>query len=172
MARPKKSESETLVSEETSISFNESQEAKKELPEVSTSSCKSGGKTISPLLKKFIDEETKMVRGRFRIYETPGASQKITVGKYPGVKIFEEVMTDGQMYTIPLYVARFLNGVDKTAKACGEKIHTCSYPVHGFLANDGLAPSQGGDVGIPVPIIGVQKRNRRYGFESLEFDTE
>lgn len=127
-------------------------------------------------LKKFIVEETKMVKGRFRCFENPGASQRIQVRKYPGVPMFDRVMTDGEMYEVPLYVARHLNGIDVTARAVDGKIFTCSYPIHGFKfsgneiprSQEGFGPS--GEGGIPVPIIGVSKRIRRYGFESLEFD--
>jgi hypothetical protein len=127
-------------------------------------------------LNKFIEEETKLVKGRFRCFETPGASQKIQVLKYPGIPMFSKVMMDGEMYEIPLYVARFLNGIDVTATAIGGKVNTCSYPIHGFksIGNELPASYEGsgpnGEGGIPVPMIGVVKRVRRYGFESLEFD--
>ena len=123
-------------------------------------------------LKPFISEETKTVRGRFRNFETPGASATIMVQKYPGVPMFNKSMIDNEVYEIPLYVARFLNGVDITAKAANEKIHTCSYAVHGFSWDHGqpMPGAREDERGIPVPIVGVAKRVRRYGFESLEFD--
>jgi hypothetical protein len=123
-------------------------------------------------LKPYIEEETKIVKGIFRNYETPGASAPIQVIKYPGIPGFQETMTDNETYEIPLYVARFLNGTDITAKGCDEKIHTCSYETHGFLWSAGAPMPRGSqdDKGIPVPIIGVAKRTRRYGFESLQFN--
>lgn len=139
-------------------------------------------------LKELMKEESKMVRGVFQCFETPGATQKITYKKYPtpaemrkrgtdgGVEPFSKTMTDGQEYEIPLYVARFLNGTDVSACAMDKNhpnnhyVGTCSFNVHGFkMAGESLAPSQGGDAGIPVPIVGVVKRTRRYGFQSLEF---
>jgi len=139
-------------------------------------------------LKKLMEEESKLVRGIFQCFENPGATQKITYKKYPtqaemrkrgqhgGVEPFEKVMTDGQEYQIPLYVARFLNGTDVSAGALGDEskkniqIGTCSFSVHGFkYAGDSPAPSSLGDGGIPVPIVGVTKRVKRYGFQSLEF---
>jgi hypothetical protein len=84
-------------------------------------------------------------------------------------------MQDGMEYEIPLYVARHLNGIDVTAAAVGGRINTCAYPVHGFQMKGGeLAPSVLGSVGkeavgIPVPIVGVNKWKRRFGFQSLEF---
>jgi hypothetical protein len=128
-------------------------------------------------LNKFIEEERKLVKGIFKCFESPGSTQKIVVRKYPGIQPFEKEMTDGMSYEIPLYVARHLNGVDVTAGAMGDAnkknpmIGTCSYPIHGFKWNNGDMPpnSQIGDRGIPVPIVGVQKRFQRYGFQSLEF---
>lgn len=123
-------------------------------------------------LKKFIEEESKMVKGRFRCYETPGASTTITVKKYPDMPVFTKPMQDGEIYEIPLYVARFLNGTDVTADAVGGKIHTCSYPVHGFRWDGSSAmppPCISDASGSIVPISGIVSRTRRYGFESMEF---
>ena len=143
-------------------------------------------------LKELMAEEGKLVRGIFQCFENPGATQKITYKKYPtpsemrkrggegGLEPFTKTMTDGQEYEIPLYVARFLNGSDVMAGALGDlpkqtNIGTCSYAVHGFKSSGPeLAPSMlgfggAGESGIPVPIIGITKRIKRYGFQSLEF---
>jgi len=145
-------------------------ETKEEIP-VNILIPKSTKELAKEALTKFIAEETKVVKGRFRCFETAGASQRIQVRKYPGVPMFDKVMTDGEMYDVPLYVARHLNGIDVTARAVDGKIYTCSYPIHGFKYNGDMAPPSGlGDGGIPVPLVGVSKRIRRFGFESLEFD--
>jgi hypothetical protein len=108
-------------------------------------------------LEKFMQEETKTVKGIFQFFESPGMATKITVRKYPG-HLFEMTMTDGQEYTIPLYVARFLNGIDVTAEKIGGNIGTCSYEVHQHIMDaNGL------------PIISHAKRKKRFGFQSLEF---
>ena len=154
---------------------------------------KSAKEAAQEKLMKLMQEESKMVRGLFQCFENPGATQKITYKKYPtpadmrkrglsgGVEPFSKTMTDGQEYEIPLYVARFLNGTDVSAGALGDNstrninIGTCSYSVHGFkFAGDSPAPSAlgmgaNGEGGIPVPIVGVSKRVKRYGFQSLEF---
>lgn len=147
-------------------------------------------------LKELMREEAKLVRGTFRCYDdAPGAIKKITYKKYPtpqemrkrgtdgGVEPFSKEMIDGQDYEIPLYVARFLNGVDKSAGVLGDqgtnfKIGTCSYGIHGFKMShqNDLQPSHlgagpKGESGIPVPIVGVTKRINRYGFTSLEFSS-
>lgn len=137
---------------------------------------KSAKEAAAEKLKELISEETRLVKGIFQSFETPGASVKITVKKYPGIPHFERVMTDGEIYEIPLYVARHLNGVDVSAGACGDPnkknqmIGTCSYPVHGFKYQNGNAPASTVDaLGTPVPLIGVSKRVKRYGFQSMEF---
>ena len=92
-------------------------------------------------LKELIVEETRLVKGIFQCFETPGSTTKIIVDKYPlrlGVRKFEKEMTDGETYEIPLYVARHLNGIDVSAGALSgsanrnTNIGTCSYAVHGF----------------------------------------
>ncbi len=136
-------------------------------------------KTVSnrDRLQKFIQEEKKLVKGRFRCYETPGSRQKIQQRKYKELPMFEKWMTDGETYEVPLWVARWLNGIDVTAHAINGKINSCSYPIHGFQmahAND-LRPGEEAvcEGGITVvPKENIVKRERRYGFESLEFSVE
>lgn len=137
-------------------------------------------------LNELMKEESKLVKGKFQCFETPGATVKITIRKYPGPKQggiphFEKVMTDQNFYEVPLYVARHLNGTDVTAGAASNEVKinpnigTCSYPIHGFkFQGNSLPPSQDGygpdgQAGIPVPIVGVAKRVQRYGFQSMEF---
>lgn len=149
---------------------------------------KKTAKGMSPATKEklhaLMKEESRLVKGIFQCFENPGATQKITIQKYPtpekgGIPIFEKVMTDGETYEVPLYVARFLNGIDVVAGALGDSnkrnvnIGTCSYPVHGFKWQNGQPAASGQDaLGVPVPLVGVAKRVRRYGFQSMEFAGE
>jgi hypothetical protein len=133
-------------------------------------------------IEELMKEETKVVQGIFHNYETPGGSATIHVEKYKGIPAFKKSMMDGFSYEVPLYVARFLNGIDVTAGALAEnrnpetqKIGTCSYAIHGFKMNDPSqpVPSQfgagpNGEGGVPVPLVGISKRIRRYGFSSME----
>lgn len=129
-------------------------------------------------LKELIQQETKMVRGIFQNLECPGGAATITVQKYPGVPKFTKTMTDGAEYEIPLYVARFLNGVDISAGALGDpnkkdtKIGTCSYPVHGFLSKGDSLVKSDYNPEIAVPIVGQISRKRRYGFIQADFAGE
>lgn len=124
-------------------------------------------------LRRFVEEETKLVKGRFRNFETPGASVRIQIKKYKDVPMFDKWLSDNETYELPLYVARHLNGVDATAKAVNGKINTCSHAVHQWKhgMNEELPRSNLGEGGIPVPILSAQKFVRRYGFDSLEFDS-
>lgn len=135
-------------------------------------------------LQSIMREESRLVKGIFQCFETPGSTTKICVHKFPtpengGIPPFEKVMTDGETYEVPLYVARFLNGVDVTAGALGDannrnvNIGTCSYAIHGFKWKGDMPPASGQDaMGTPIPLIGVAKRVKRYGFQSLEFAGE
>lgn len=127
-------------------------------------------------LEKFIKDDVRKVKGTFRCYETPGSTTRIQIRKYKDVPMFDMSMMDGQVYEVPLYVARHLNGTDITATKLDGKVNTCSYPVHGYKWNQGSEAPQSamgaipnGPAGIPVPLLNVAKRVRRYGFESLEF---
>jgi len=177
MARPKKvlEEKKINMSSNTDEKVEEKKETivKEEILEISIPNKKQCAKEM---LAKLIAEETKEVSGRFRNYEAPGGSLRVQVRKYPGIPPFDKIMFDNETYKVPLYVARHLNGVDVSAKAVDGKIHTCSWPTHGFKWEPGqtMPRSNCSDMdqgGIPVPIICVSKWNRRFGFESLEFDS-
>jgi hypothetical protein len=132
-------------------------------------------------IAELIQEETRVVKGFFQCFETPGATVTISVKKYKGIQPFCKPMTDGCMYEIPLYVARFLNGIDVSAGALGDEktrnpnIGTCSYGVHGFFMSspDDLKRGQEGymdKVGVTVvPMVGITSRKKRFGFQSTEF---
>lgn len=122
-------------------------------------------------LKKLIEEESQIVRGRFRCFESPGGSLRVQLKKYKELPMFDKTMIDNRIYEVPLYVARHLNGVDHLAKGVNGKINTCAYPVHGHLmVGDEWAPTSFDSNGNPLPTTQISKWVRRYGFESLQFD--
>lgn len=108
-------------------------------------------------LEKYMKEELKMVKGQFRFFECEGMSTKITIIKYPGHK-FEKEMRDGEVYEVPLYVARFLQGIDVTAEALDGKLGTCGYKIH-----ESLMDKNG------MPVVVANKSKRRFGFNSIDF---
>lgn len=130
--------------------------------------------------KEFLDrtreEETKMVTGRFRCYAIPGSTQRIQLKKYKEVPLFDKEMTDGCTYTIPLYVARHLNGYDALARHVNGKVGSCSVPTHVYKQRpDGSLPMSTPGLGFTgqpsiVPIeTEPGQMNPRMGFESLNF---
>lgn len=114
-------------------------------------------------LLKFMDEECKPVKGIFKNYECPGGSAHLTQAKYPNQPIFNQVLQDGKEYTVPLWVARWLNGIDITAKARQGKIGSCSYPKYHYE----IPLIAGQPQGTPEQMEGLGRQ--RYGFQSLEF---
>ena len=128
--------------------------------------------TPNPLLEEKAKEDLKTVKGVFRIFESgrEGSSEKITCRKYhPSIcPMFSKVMFDGFEYELPLYVARFLNGIDNNAEHIDGKIHTCSFVTHGYRSNSGEGMKEMNDEFHDSNLM-VAKRTRRYGFESLEF---
>ena len=94
-------------------------------------------KSAKDKLQAFIKEDTVMVKNRFRCFDNPGSSVRIQIKKYKDVPMFDKTMIDEGTYEIPLYVARHLNGIDATTTNINGKIHSCSYPVHGFKT-DGM----------------------------------
>jgi hypothetical protein len=122
-------------------------------------------------VEKIKQEELRMVKGRFKFYKCPGGNTWVHLRKYKGVPEFKKLMFDGGVYEVPLYVARFLNGVDAQAGELDRVLHSCSTPVHAWAwPKDQQSPNPGmvfGDTIIPVS--SVSNYDQRVGFESLEF---
>ncbi len=112
----------------------------------------------SPLLKKMMEEESRMVKGIFRFHECPGGDAKISMKKYPGTPL-KFHFRDGEKYTVPLWVARWLNGYDACAVKRNGKIDSCGYPIH-ENAIDRVSGRT---------LVQVGQIRRRMGFESNEF---
>lgn len=91
------------------------------------------------------DKDREMVKGIFRFYEVPGGSMSFIYKAYKEDPVEKFEFFDGQVYTIPLGVAKHLN-------------KNGAYPIHTY--------SQDAD-GKPAMRIG--QKVRRFGFQSLEF---
>lgn len=100
------------------------------------------------------DERAKdheQVRGIFRFHEVPGGVMTFPFRKYKGDEIMSFTMRDGEIYTIPLMVAKHLN-------------KNCWYPVHDYQMDD---------MGRFANEYRIDKKIRRVSFQSLEFvDTD
>ena len=72
-----------------------------------------GGGSIKPVNTESIEamtaEKDKMVSGVFKNLESPGQPGTVTCRMYKGQPIFTKTFFDGEISTIPLSVARFIN---------------------------------------------------------------
>jgi hypothetical protein len=91
------------------------------------------------------EKDARLVKGIFKNFETPGGSLRFVFRKHKGEDFKKYTFVDGQIYTIPLSVAKHLNT-------------NCHYAIHKYTTDDS---------GIPTMRIG--QRVHRFGFQSLEF---
>jgi hypothetical protein len=96
-------------------------------------------------MRKMRDKDNKMVKGIFRCFEPVGGSMTFSFKKYKGDPVMKFTMIDGQIYDIPLMVARHLN-------------QDCWYPVHHHVLDMNGKPT-----------VDVGRKVKRCSFESLEF---
>lgn len=90
-------------------------------------------------------KDSEPVRGIFMFHECPGASMSFVYFAYKGDDIEQYTLQDGDIYTIPLGVARHLNQNGK-------------YPIHQYQTDENGRP-----------VARVSQFVRRFGFRSLEF---
>ena len=96
-------------------------------------------------LKYQHDKDSEKVKGIFRFYEVPGGSMSFVFKVYKEDPVERYDLYDGQVYTLPLGVAKHLN-------------KNGWYPVHVHSVDEN---------GKPLARIG--QKVRRFGFQSLEF---
>lgn len=101
--------------------------------------------TVHASLKHQRERDKQPVRGKFIFHEVPGGSVSFNFKKYKEDDVERYDLMDGQIYTLPLGVAKHLN-------------KNCAYPVHSFTLDENGRPMQ--KVGQMV---------RRMSFQSLEF---
>lgn len=96
-------------------------------------------------LKYQRDKDREPVRGIFRFHEVPGGTMSFVFRAYKEDPVERFDLVDGQVYTIPLGVARHLN-------------KNVSYPEHHYQLDE-----------TGKPLMRVNKMIRRCSFQSLEF---
>lgn len=89
--------------------------------------------------------DSQPVKGIFIFHELPGGNVSFPYRAYPGEDVQKYTLHDGEVYTIPLGVARHLN-------------KNGWYPVHAYAKDE---------AGNPTMKIG--QKVRRFSFQSLEF---
>lgn len=105
-------------------------------------------------LRYLRDKNREKVKGIFRFYEVPGGSMSFCFKEFKDDQVERFDLVDGQIYTLPLGVAKHLN-------------KNGWYPEYEYL------PGQPGVQASPYALQGanmrVGKKVRRFGFQSLEF---
>lgn len=96
------------------------------------------------------ERDSEKVTGIFRCHEPPGGTLEMTGKAYDSEDPIKYHFYDGQEYTIPKYIAkRFENEFQGVGTW---------YPTHSYILD-----SAG------KPMVGVGRKNRRFGFSSLAF---
>lgn len=96
-------------------------------------------------LKYMRDKHREPVRGIFRYHECPGGTMKFSFREFKEDEVEEHTMTDGEVYTIPLGVAKHLN-------------KNLWYPEYDYFKDEHTKNTQR-----------VARKVRRVSFQSLEF---
>lgn len=91
------------------------------------------------------DKDREPVKGIFRFYEVPGGGMSFSYKAYKGEPVAKYTLVDGEVYTLPLGVAKHLN-------------KNGWYPIHEYQMDES-----------GKPLMMVHKKKRRFGFQSLEF---
>ncbi len=90
------------------------------------------------------DRDREKVKGMFKFYEVPGGTLSFVFKKYKEDQIEKYTLSDGQVYEIPLGVAKHLN-------------KNGWYPVHHYKDEEGGKK------------IRIGEKIHRFGFQSLDF---
>jgi hypothetical protein len=106
---------------------------------------KTESKLVKPNLKYMRDKDRELVKGIFRFHEVPGGTMSFSFKAYKEDPVENFTMVDGEVYTIPLGVAKHLN-------------KNLWYPVH-MHAQDADGKNT----------IKIGQKVRRASFQSLEF---
>lgn len=96
------------------------------------------------------DRDSQKVTGIFRCFEPPGGYLEMTAMAFEGEVPEKYTFYDGMTYTVPKYIA-------KRFESEFQGLGTW-YPTHKHILDHN-----------GVPIVGVGKKNRRFGFSSLDF---
>lgn len=96
-------------------------------------------------VKVMRDKERELVKGKFIFHEVPGGRMEFVFRKYKQDPMEKFSLNDGEIYTLPLGVARHLNT-------------NCKYPAYSFKMDETGRPQ-----------MGVGEWIRRCSFQSLEF---
>lgn len=100
---------------------------------------------VNPNYKYQRDQDRKLVRGKFIFHEVPGGMLSFSFRKWKEDPVERFDLVDGQIYTLPLGVAKHLN-------------KECKYPIHSYQMDENNKPQ-----------MKIGQWVRRCSFQSLEF---
>ncbi len=113
-------------------------------------------KDVKQNLKYKRDKHREMVKGIFKYHEVPGGEMGFTFREFKEDPIENYVMVDGEVYTVPLGVAKHLNT-------------NCWYPAYEFLPGERVQGTTAYVKGFAGYVQKVTKKVHRCAFNSLEF---
>ncbi len=99
------------------------------------------------------ERDSKMVKGKFHFHELSGGVLEFNYHAYKGDQVDKYRLVDGQIYTLPLGVARHLN-------------KNVAYPEYSYLPGEDTIGATNSEDGVAMR---VKRMVRRCSFESLEF---
>jgi len=100
---------------------------------------------VKPNLRYLRDRDRELVKGIFRYHEVPGGVVMFSIRLWKEDQVEDFTLKDGEVYTLPLGVARHLN-------------KNCWYPVHAYASDENGKQVQK-----------ISQKVRRMSFQSLEF---
>jgi hypothetical protein len=121
----------------------------------------SAGEQTRAKLRSIMDDEKRMVTGKFIYHECPGGTVAVFQRKYKELPAFKETFVDGNTYTVPMWVARFLNGYDKSSASYGNMIQSGAYPRYQHETQSKTNSVAG--------LQSVGEWKRRFSFQSMDF---
>lgn len=106
-------------------------------------------------LQRMREKDSQIVKGVFRFHEMPGGTLSFVFKAYKGDQSQRYDMVDGQVYSVPLGVAKHLN-------------MNGWYPEYEYIKGETFAGGYGNH------LVGMQiaKKVHRYGFSGLDFIDE
>lgn len=112
-------------------------------------------------LKYQCDKDREKVRGIFRFFAVPNGILKFSYRKYKWDKTERYELMDGQVYTLPIGVAKHLN-------------NNCWYPEYDYIPGMNVQTAQtasasGFNQGMHGPIMRIARRTHRTAFQPLDF---
>lgn len=102
-------------------------------------------------LKWMRDKDAEKVRGKFKFYEVPGGTMSFSFKAYKEDQVENYTLIDGEIYTLPLGVAKHLN-------------KNCWYPEYEYIKGESVQGGFG-----PNSAMRMGKKIQRCAFQSLEF---